>query len=100
MYCAESLVRARFHLMGKIGRIARASIGPEFLIPFVGTFLAALGVPTAMLTMLGGRLSVRVTLALVLLAIAIALVVNRRALLGAGRWNLPGKRALRCPTDL
>lgn len=86
--------------MGKVGRIARAAVGPEFLVPFVGTFLAALGVPTAILTMLGGHLSVRVTLALVLIAIATALILNGRVLIGAGSWNLPGKRTLRCPSDL
>jgi hypothetical protein len=86
--------------MGKIGRIARAALRKEFLIGFVGAFVAMLALPSAMLTMLGGHLSIRLTLAMVLLAVSSSVFVNRRALLLGIHWKLPGRRTLRCPSDL
>jgi hypothetical protein len=88
--------------MGKIGRIARTAIRKDFLFSFTGTFVAALGIPAAFVTMLGGHLSVGMTFCLTFVALTLSAIVNRH------KWStklpvkviMPGKKILRCPSDL
>jgi hypothetical protein len=88
--------------MGKIGRIARTAIRKDFLLSFVGTFVAVLGIPAGLVGMLGGGLSVGMTAFLTFLAISVAAVVNKH------KWStklpvkaiMPGKKTLRCPSNL
>lgn len=87
--------------MGKIGRIARTAIRKDFLLSFVGTFLAVLGIPATLVGMLGGHLSLAMTTWLTFFAISASAIVNRH------KWNtkltvraiMPGKKILRCPAD-
>lgn len=88
--------------MGKAGRIARNTLRKEFLGPFVGTFIAFLGVPATLITLLGGHFSLRVTSGLVLFSLTVSGLINKR------RWRtpwsiqhiLPGGKMIRCPCNL
>jgi hypothetical protein len=85
--------------MGKVSRIARSASRGDFVIPFTGTFLAVLAVPCAILTMLGGTLSVKITSGLIAIAIAVSAILNKRKLRPPLVSVLPGKKKLRCPSD-
>jgi hypothetical protein len=88
--------------MGKVGRIARTATRKDFLLSFVGTFVAVLGVPAAFVTLLGGHLSLAITACLTLLALVVSASINRQ------KWSaklpvkviMPGRKILRCPSDL
>ena len=88
--------------MGKVGRIARNTLRKEFLLSYIGTFLALLGVPSTLISLLGGHFSLSVTLGLVLFSLTVSAVINRR------RWKtpwsiqhiLPGGKMIRCPCNL
>jgi hypothetical protein len=102
MYRAKSLVWSRLYPMGKIGRIVRTTTRKDFLLGFVGTFLAVLGVPSTVIGMLGGHLSVGLTIGLSFLALAVSAFVNRHkwATKLSVKVIMPGKKILRCPPDL
>ena len=95
--------------MGKAGPIKSFSGRKEFMISFLGTFLALLGFPSAVLTMLGKHFSISLTSCLIFFAFSLSVIFNRN------KWikrHLPvedivpddievvGKTSLRCPCDL
>jgi len=69
--------------MGKASWISRFWERRTFFIRFGGTFLALLGVPSAVLTILGKHLSEKLSSWLVLAALALSWILNRR------RWRQP-----------
>lgn len=86
--------------MGKASRIVRKTLHKDFLPGFIGTFLAFLGVPATVISLLGGHFSLTITLGLVLFSLSASVIVNRH------RWKswsipiIPGKKILRCPCSL
>jgi hypothetical protein len=95
--------------MGKAGRLNKFARRKEFLISFWGTFLALLGLPSALLTILGMHFSISLTAGLVLFAFSFSTIVNRH------RWktrHLPvediipedieviGRKRICCPCSL
>src|SRR5438270_1820881 len=52
----------------------------EFIISFCGTFIAALGLPSAILTIVGKHLSLSLTSFLVLFALLVSIVINKHQL--------------------
>lgn len=85
--------------MGKIGRITRTTLRKDFVVGFIGTFLAVLGVPSTIISLLGGHFSASITSSLVLFALSVSVIVNRRKWRTPWAGILPGKNTLRCPCD-
>jgi hypothetical protein len=91
--------------MGKIDFINQWVDRKEFLIRFWGTFLTVLALPSAILTIAGAHISVRLTAGLIVLALAFAVILNRSRLVTK---NLPPgmlpeefeRRRIHCPCDL
>ncbi len=88
--------------MGKAGRIARNALRREFLLSFFGTFLALLGVPATLISLLGGHFSWQVTSGLVIFSLTVSAFVHRHRL--KTPWSiqhiLPGGKTIRCPCNL
>lgn len=94
--------------MGKAHRINRFAHKKDFLIRFAGTFLATLGLPSALLTILGKHFSVSVTIELIAFASILSCVVNWRTLkyshlpvsdIIAGSLEAPENTHLHCPCN-
>ena len=62
--------------MGKGHRLIKSIKQKGFLAKFAGTFLAAIGLPSALLTILGKHFSVVLTIELVFVAIVLSLAIN------------------------
>lgn len=88
--------------MGKIGRVVRTALRKDFLLSYLGSFMAVLGIPATIAGMLGAPLTLSTTAGLIFLALGVSALVNRR------KWStklpvsaiMPGKKTLRCPSDL
>lgn len=94
--------------MGKASFVRRLLQRRDFAVSFWATFLAVLALPSALLGIMGAHVSVLTTVWLVLFALSLSLIVNRRLwrkrhlvvkdifpnLVGSGRTTL------RCPCDL
>lgn len=87
--------------MGKIGRLVRDTFQKDFLPPFVGTFLAVLGVPATVVTLVGGHFSFATAIGLVFFSLTVTIIIHRH------HWksHSPGpglineRKMLRCPCD-
>jgi len=95
--------------MGKGHRLIKSIKQKGFLAKFAGTFLATIGLPSALLTILGKHFSVVLTIELVFGAIALSLAVNWRSIKRAhlpvtdiisGNIEEPEGTYLHCPCDL
>jgi hypothetical protein len=95
--------------MGKSHRLIRLAQQKGFLAKFAGTFLATLGLPSALLTILGKHFSVALTSELVVVATLFAILVNWRSLKHSylpvgdiipGNLEEPANTYVHCPCSL